>query len=66
LLERYVDPSFQPRLAGLAPYRLPIEAYANALPYVPTGQFVTPTVYRKNIHGIIIAPVVFFWNVAKD
>ena len=42
------------------------EAYANDVPYVPTGQFVIPTAYRKNIHGIIIAPVVFFWNVAKD
>jgi peptide/nickel transport system substrate-binding protein len=42
------------------------EAYANALPYVPTGQFVIPTAYRKNLRGIIIAPVVFFWNVAKD
>ena len=42
------------------------EAYANDVPYVPTGQFVIPTAYRKNLHGIIIAPVVFFWNVAKD
>jgi len=43
-----------------------IEAYANAVPYVPTGQFLIPTAYRKNLHGIIIAPVVFFWNVEKD
>ncbi len=42
------------------------EAYANDIPYVPTGQFVIPTAYRKNLHGIIIAPVVFFWNVEKD
>ncbi len=42
------------------------EAYQGDVPYVPTGQFVVPTAYRKNLHGIIIAPVVFFWNVEKD
>ena len=42
-----------------------IEAYANNVPYVPTGQFVVPTAYRNNLDGIIIAPVVFLWNVEK-
>jgi peptide/nickel transport system substrate-binding protein len=42
-----------------------IEAYSNEIPYVPTGQFVVPTAYRKNLDGIIIAPVVFLWNVEK-
>ncbi len=42
------------------------EAYHDDVPYVPTGQFVVPTAYRRNLHGIIIAPVVFFWNVEKD
>jgi peptide/nickel transport system substrate-binding protein len=42
-----------------------VEAYTNAIPYVPTGQFVAPTAYRKNLEGIIIAPVVFLWNVEK-
>jgi peptide/nickel transport system substrate-binding protein len=42
-----------------------IEAYTNDIPYVPTGQFVVPTAYRKNLDGIIIAPVVFLWNVEK-
>src|SRR5436309_2392227 len=42
-----------------------VEAYANNVPYVPTGQFVVPTAYRKNLEGIIIAPVVFLWNVEK-
>jgi peptide/nickel transport system substrate-binding protein len=41
-----------------------IEAYKE-VPYVPTGQFVVPTAYRKNLDGIIIAPVVFLWNVEK-
>jgi peptide/nickel transport system substrate-binding protein len=42
-----------------------VEAYANNVPYVPTGQFVVPTAYRKNLDGIIIAPVAFLWNVEK-
>ena len=33
-----------------------VEAYANNVPYVPTGQFVVPTAYRKNLDGIIVAP----------
>src|ERR1051325_5352036 len=41
------------------------EAYTNDIPYVPTGQFVVPTAYRKNLHGLIVAPVVFLWNVEK-
>jgi peptide/nickel transport system substrate-binding protein len=41
------------------------EAYQGDVPYIPTGQFVAPTAYRKNLHGIIVAPVVFFWNVEK-
>ncbi len=41
------------------------EAYHGDIPYVPTGQFVIPTAYRKSLSGIIIAPVVFFWNVEK-
>jgi peptide/nickel transport system substrate-binding protein len=36
-----------------------------SVPYVPTGQFLIPTVYRKNLDGIIVAPVVFLWNVEK-
>jgi peptide/nickel transport system substrate-binding protein len=55
------DPAAQRRLAAA----IQTEAY-QSLPYVPTGQFVIPTAYRRELHGIIIAPVVFIWNVAKD
>jgi peptide/nickel transport system substrate-binding protein len=41
------------------------ENYTNNVPYVPTGQFIVPTAYRKTLSGIIIAPVVFLWNVEK-
>jgi hypothetical protein len=35
------------------------------VPYVPTGQFVTKTAYRKSIKGVISAPAIFMWNVEK-
>jgi peptide/nickel transport system substrate-binding protein len=55
------DLAAQKRLAA----DIQVEAYTNNVPYVPTGQFVAPTAYRKNLEGIIIAPVVFLWNVEK-
>ncbi|HEV2302655.1 MAG TPA: ABC transporter substrate-binding protein, partial [Stellaceae bacterium] len=56
------DLAAQKKLAA----QIQIEAYKKALPYIPTGQFVLPTAYRKTLSGIIIAPVVFLWNVAKE
>jgi peptide/nickel transport system substrate-binding protein len=55
------DAAAQKKLAA----DIQVEAYTNDVPYVPTGQFVAPTAYRKNLEGIIIAPVVFLWNVEK-
>ncbi|MBI3515968.1 MAG: ABC transporter substrate-binding protein [Proteobacteria bacterium] len=40
------------------------EAY-KFLPYIPTGQFILPSAYRKNLDGVIIAPVTFLWNIEK-
>ena len=45
--------------------QIQIEAYTKEMPYVPTGQFLIQTAYRKNLGGIIIAPVAFLWNVEK-
>jgi len=39
-------------------------AYEQA-PYVTTGMFQQPTAYRKNVSGVLISPVPFFWNVDK-
>ena len=36
-----------------------------SVPYVPVGQFAIPTAYR-NISGVVPAPVVVMWNVAKN
>jgi peptide/nickel transport system substrate-binding protein len=54
------DPADQKKLAD----QIQTEAYQE-VPYVPTGQFVVPTAYRRNLDGIIIAPVAFLWNVEK-
>jgi peptide/nickel transport system substrate-binding protein len=67
-LEELIDDWFKaPELAAQKKLAadIQVEAYTNNVPYVPTGQFVVPTAYRKNLDGIIIAPVVFLWNVEK-
>jgi peptide/nickel transport system substrate-binding protein len=43
---------------------LQVEAY-KFIPYIPTGQFILPSAYRKNLDGVIIAPVTFLWNIEK-
>jgi peptide/nickel transport system substrate-binding protein len=35
------------------------------VPYIPTGQYLPKTAYRKNLKGIIDAPALFMWNVEK-
>jgi peptide/nickel transport system substrate-binding protein len=42
------------------------EAAFASVPFIPTGQFVIPTAFRKNLTGVVPAPVVFLWNVKKQ
>ncbi len=35
------------------------------VPFVPLGQMKQPTAYRRNVQGIVNAPVPFFWGVHK-
>jgi peptide/nickel transport system substrate-binding protein len=35
------------------------------VPYIPTGQYLPKTAYRKNVRGVINAPALFMWNVEK-
>jgi peptide/nickel transport system substrate-binding protein len=37
----------------------------DVVPYVNYGQWYAPTAYRKNLNGVIISPVPFFWNISK-
>jgi peptide/nickel transport system substrate-binding protein len=55
------DLDAQKRIAG----QLQEEAFKD-VPYIPTGQFIIPTAYRKGLKGVIVAPVVFLWNVEKS
>jgi peptide/nickel transport system substrate-binding protein len=67
-LEELIDAWFKaPDLAAQKKLAqdIQIEAYTTEIPYVPTGQFIVPTAYRKNLDGIIVAPVPFLWGVEK-
>jgi peptide/nickel transport system substrate-binding protein len=55
-----VDLEMQQRIAA----EVQKEAF-QSVPYVPTGQFQLPTVYRRNLEGVIASPVIFFWNIEK-
>jgi peptide/nickel transport system substrate-binding protein len=34
--------------------------------YIPLGQFKLPTAYRRDLTGVIPAPIPFFWNLEKN
>ncbi len=36
-----------------------------SVPFVPLGQMIQPTAFRRNVQGIVNAPVPFFWGVSK-
>jgi peptide/nickel transport system substrate-binding protein len=38
----------------------------DVVPYVNFGQWFLPTAYRSNLKGVIVSPVPFFWNIAKE
>jgi len=66
-IEQLRDQWFQsPDLETAKKLAIEIQAEAyQAAPYIPTGQFKIPTAYRKNISGLIVAPVAFLWNIEK-
>jgi peptide/nickel transport system substrate-binding protein len=35
------------------------------VPYIPTGQLVGRQAFRKNLIGVIDAPIPFLWNIEK-
>ncbi len=54
------EPDVQKKLAT----DIQVEAF-KSVPYVPLGQFLIPTAYRKNLQGVVLAPEVFMWGVDK-
>lgn len=56
-----------PDLAAQKKFAEEIQAEAfKSVPHIQTGQFVIPTAYRKSLKGVIVAPVLFMWNVDKS
>lgn len=37
-----------------------------SVPFVPLGQFIQPTAFRRNVQGIVNAPVPYFWGISKS
>jgi peptide/nickel transport system substrate-binding protein len=35
------------------------------VPYIPTGQYIQKMAYRRNVKGVLPAPVLMMWNVEK-
>jgi peptide/nickel transport system substrate-binding protein len=55
-----------PSLAAQQKIAAEIQAEAfQAVPHIHTGQFVIPTAFRNSLKGVIVAPVLFMWNVEK-
>jgi peptide/nickel transport system substrate-binding protein len=54
------EPGSQKTLAT----EIQVEAF-KSVPYVPLGQFLIPTAYRRNLQGVVLAPEVFMWSVDK-
>ncbi|MDI3308253.1 MAG: ABC transporter substrate-binding protein [Acetobacteraceae bacterium] len=49
--------------------RLDREIQARAfetVPFIPLGQYMPPSAWRSNLHGILKGAVPVFWNVTKD
>ena len=36
------------------------------VPYVNYGQWFQPMAWRKNLSGVVVSPVPFFWNIDKN
>ncbi|GIX47227.1 MAG: ABC transporter substrate-binding protein [Candidatus Tectimicrobiota bacterium] len=58
---RTSDPAEQKRLAE----EIQRVAY-DVVPYIITGQYFGIRAYRKNVKGVLQAPVPFLWNVSKE
>lgn len=39
--------------------------FSEVVPYVNYGQWFQPMAWRKNLSGVVVSPVPFFWNIEK-
>jgi peptide/nickel transport system substrate-binding protein len=55
---RETDPAKQKAIAEA------VQVHATKMvPYIPLGQWNTPSLMRKNLVGVVEAPVPVFWNM---
>ncbi len=55
---READPEKQKQIVKKLQTRL-----FEVVPYVNYGQWFQPAAYRKNLSGVLVSPVPFFWNI---
>jgi peptide/nickel transport system substrate-binding protein len=63
LRNRFLDAG-EPEEARRIAMQLQARAF-ESVPFVPLGQYVQPTAFRRSVQGIASAPVPFFWGVSK-
>ena len=57
---RETDPGKQKAIAEAVQLRS-----IEVTPEIPVGEYVQPVAMRKNVNGVVTAPVTVFWNVTK-
>jgi peptide/nickel transport system substrate-binding protein len=58
---RATDPARRKQIAE----QIQVVAY-DEVPYVPWGQYMQPTAYRKNVRGVLRFPATILWNISLD
>jgi peptide/nickel transport system substrate-binding protein len=58
---RATDPAKQKAIVDELQARL-----FEVVPYVNYGQWFQPMAWRKNLKGVLVSPVPFFWNIEKN
>jgi peptide/nickel transport system substrate-binding protein len=63
LRDRWIDSTDEAELKRLDRQ---IQARAfETVPFIPLGQYLPPSAWRRNLTGILKGPVPVFWNVSK-
>ena len=58
---RTTDPARRKQLAE----QIQVAAF-DEVPFVPWGQYVQPSLYRKTVHGVLQFPAALLWNIWLD
>ena len=58
---RATDPARRKQIAE----QIQVVSY-DEVPYVPWGQYMQPTAYRKAVRGVLRFPATILWNVTLE